>query len=296
MVSQRIVVTGASGLLGRAIMGELREEHIVGLAYSRAVDPLQRLDLTDTDAVRECLDACQPTCIIHAAAERRPDVSEKDPEGTLRLNVHATRALAQWAATASCHLIYLSTDYVFDGTAPPYTTDATPHPLNGYGESKLAGERAIQESGCRHTLLRVPILYGEVETLDESPVTVLAKQLLTLDGPEAFDAWAVRYPTHVADVARACHCLLDRLVAQDPHAEGMIHVAGIEALTKYDMARHMCGYLKVNPDWVVPNHEPPAGAPRPKNSQLDCSSSARLGFAPKERFDSAIMRILAPHV
>jgi len=92
-------------------------------------------------------------------------VSERDPEGTQRLNVDATSVIAHWAAQHDAFIIYLSTDYVFDGTCAPYRPDDTPHPLNTYGMSKLAGEGSVLTAGGPAAILRVPILYGQVETL-----------------------------------------------------------------------------------------------------------------------------------
>lgn len=161
----RVVVTGASGLLGRAVQARLSSEQheVLALANSRATPPLVQLDLLDTDALRKTLQDFKPDVIVHAAAERRPDVVEKEPERSQELNVDVPGRIAEICrdlGTGSTRLIYISTDYVFDGSKPPYKVDSEPNPLNAYGTSKLLGERAVAEKGKQGhvTSLRVPVL------------------------------------------------------------------------------------------------------------------------------------------
>ena len=120
----KILVTGASGLLGRSLMAELAPlagsaDALIGTAHSRLKAPLRRLDLTDETAVRAAFAEWSPELVVHSAAERRPDVVDGDPASAERLNVDATRLLAELAAAHGARFIYLSTDYVFDGTKPP---------------------------------------------------------------------------------------------------------------------------------------------------------------------------------
>jgi sorting nexin-1/2 len=162
----KVLVTGASGLLGRAVLHRLKEDgnEVVGVGLSRSSDEIARLDLTDAQAVQHFLDSTQPDVIVHTAAERRPDVVESSPEASRLLNVEAPRILAEWCKARSDKirplLVNISTDYVFDGVSPPFKVDDAPNPLNAYGMSKWQGEMAVQESGRqgRVTSLRVPVL------------------------------------------------------------------------------------------------------------------------------------------
>ena len=123
----RVLVTGATGLRGRAIMKAFADAELTGVALSRARAGLVRLDLRQTAEIEALVERLQPEIIVHSAAERRPDVCEKDPEGTRALNVEATAALARSAAACGAWILYTSTDYVFDGTNPPYAgTSACP--------------------------------------------------------------------------------------------------------------------------------------------------------------------------
>lgn len=161
----KALVTGASGLLGRAVVDRLKQDGhqttLVGL--TRSTTEIVKLDLTDSEAVDAFLDSNKPDVIIHTAAERRPDVVENSPEASRVLNVDVPRHLARWCKSQGedCPLlINISTDYVFDGVSPPFRVDDRPNPLNAYGLSKWEGEKGVQEEGKtgRVTSLRVPVL------------------------------------------------------------------------------------------------------------------------------------------
>jgi len=300
----KILVTGASGLLGRSLMLRLAAladapGGLIGAAYSRSAAPLHRLDLTDEAALRQAFAGWAPDLVVHAAAERRPDIVDGDPAKAQRLNVEATALLAGLAAAGGARFIYISTDYVFDGTAPPYATDAAPAPLNAYGRMKLVGEQAVRaaysaQGESAFALLRIPILYGRVENLAESPVTELAARLFEGRAFKAED-WAMRYPAHVDDVARAVALIAGRLTRDaSPAAGGIYHFAGSEQFTKYAMARVIANELGLDADLLLPDPNPPSGAPRPKDCRLDPSRLGALGFAPRIRFADGMREALAP--
>ena len=121
------------------------------------------------------MQAEQPGIIIHSAAEMRPDVSQKDPAATLALNVGVPRHLAQLSRQTGAWMIYLSTNYVFDGKNPPYHSADRRNTLNLYGQSKLEGEMAVWAESDQACVLRVPTLYGKVEFLGETSVTQIAE-------------------------------------------------------------------------------------------------------------------------
>ena len=176
---QRVIITGASGLLGRAIMKEFLNSdkwEVLGLAHSRAKNVLRKVDLLDFDESKRVVKEFKPHVLIHSAAERRPDIVENDERTCTKMNVGVTKALVEAInelnsdrETPDHFMVYISTDYVFDGTSPPYKPLDEPNPLNKYGKSKLEGEQVMHHS--EGAILRVPILYGDVEYLKESAVT-----------------------------------------------------------------------------------------------------------------------------
>ena len=290
-----ILITGASGLLGRAVRSlcmQVPEWQVSGIAFSRVRNGLDRLDLCDAKGVKEYLDVLQPRIILHCAAERRPDHSEGAPEATMRLNVEATARLAKWAAANGAWMVFLSTDYVFDGVTPPYPPNAPTNPLNLYGRSKRDGELAVWAETSDACVLRVPILYGDVEDIDESVVTGLARQILEAKGlPITLDDWATRYPTCTDDLALLLRQMVEHRLAH-PDLRGTFHWSGAEPFTKFGMGRIIARIVGVNPEALVPDPRPPSGAPRPKNCHLDCSDLERIGIGQRSPFVPAITRIL----
>ncbi len=293
----KIAVTGATGMLGRAVMERFAAEdgfEVVGLCHSRTGEGLVRADLADIDAVGPLMDGISPDVIVHTAAIRKPDEFAADAAAARRLNVDATAALARWtAAHPGTFIAYMSSDYAFDGTNPPYVPESPTHPINGYGVSKVEGEVVVRDAVAdRAAILRVPILWGDVETLDESSVTTVVEAVLAMRGGEGsrvFDDWAIRYPTHVADVAEVLAQIVARRLA------GTFHWSGPEPLTKFDMATVTARLVGVDVSRLVRSGAPANGSePRPKDCHLDRSALERLGVSASDRrFEIAVRPVLA---
>ena len=294
----KVIITGATGLLGRALLKSLKElqdmageYQVLGTGFSRAEDPVVFLDLRDAEAVTDLIQEFRPHVILHSAAERRPDISENDPEATRSLNVDATRTVAEAADSVGAWVIYISTDYVFDGTSPPYKPDDSPNPLNFYGQSKLEGEEAVRATGD-HCILRVPVLYGDSPSFDESPITQIGRTVI--EGKlTTLDHWATRYPTMTMDVAAVCEHLLERK-RHVADFGGTYHFSAGEALTKYEIAQAIAQVCELSADHITPDPNPPSGAPRPKNSQLHCSTLMELGIGGWMTFDTGVYSVMRP--
>lgn len=151
----RVLVTGARGMVGRSWSGLLTSHGLAHRALTRA-----ELDLADLDAVGS-LDLAGVDLVVNAAAWTDVDGAERDLAGASRINGEAVGVLASRCAEAGATLLHYSTDYVFSGRAhEPYPVDAPTDPVNAYGASKLAGERAIAESGCDHLIIRTSWVYA----------------------------------------------------------------------------------------------------------------------------------------
>ncbi|KAJ1036173.1 hypothetical protein NDA18_000039 [Ustilago nuda] len=292
----KVLITGASGLLGRAVHQQCNQKgyDTKALAFTRS-DPerqLVKLDLTDATALESCLREFQPDVIVHTAAERRSDVVEKDPAASHAINVDAPASIAMLASKLD-HvplLINISTDYVFDGFKPPYKVDDAPNPLNAYGVSKLQGERAVAENAKpgHFTNLRVPILYGKTITNNESAVNVLLDAIQPPAGsttPKKCDAYAVRYPTNVGDVAKAILKLAEVHAADSfKPVPPTTHFSAKEAMTKYDMCMVLSRIassvgFETRTDLLDPEYEvdPMAETARPRHCKLDTSVLEEYG-------------------
>ncbi|KAJ2355684.1 hypothetical protein IWW50_003157, partial [Coemansia erecta] len=231
----KVVVTGASGLLGRAVVkeAEKRNLEVIGTAFSRATDKLEKLDLSDQAAVSAFLSKHQPQAVIHCAAEKRPDVAESNQPAVEQLNAQVPGYLARLAKQINAFFVYISTDYVFDGTKPPYQVDDQPNPLNFYGRTKLAGEKAVLAANEQAVILRVPVLYGEAESASESAINVLV-DLVRGSANAKVDALQARFPTCTDDVARVLLDMAEVSVGAAGEAiSGIFHFSAKEELTKY---------------------------------------------------------------
>src|SRR6266850_4536172 len=151
----RVLLLGAGGMLGHDLVATTpREIKLFPLTHAA-------LDVTDADSLRACVNQFRPAVIVNAAAYTAVDRAETEPQLAFRVNAHAVEQLAHIAAAARARLLHFSTDYVFDGTSSqPYREDAEPRPLNQYGASKLAGERALQRTDAEYLIVRTQWLFG----------------------------------------------------------------------------------------------------------------------------------------
>jgi len=319
-LTMKVLLTGASGLLGRAISSKLSARADVELSavgFSRAKPPMIRADITDPAAVDALFAATKLDFVIHAAAERRPEIVDKNPSLARTLNVAATETIASACAKRGAFMLYISTDYVFDGSNPPYYPDSPTHPLNEYGSLKLEGEGRVASiladgerasfAAPRAAILRIPLLYGPVETLGECSVTELAS-LLKKREPCAVEHWARRYPLHVDDVAAAIAAILDAAAVRPERLSAtrsrtgsssraglpIFLLSGPVAYTKYEMVMAMAKVFGVDASFARPDASPPKGAPRPKDCRMDTSLIETLGYKPQVEFEVGIGGALAP--
>lgn len=268
------MVTGASGLLGRQIMATLKGDssdswEVFGLFSSRHhSDPdLIQCDLLAEGEAERLVDKYSPDAVIHSAAERRPDVVFKQPQVARKLNIDVTRNLAEACQKNNTLMIFLSTDYIFDGESPPYAVDAKPHPLSTYGEQKVEGEDIISKTCEAYCVLRVPLLFGPMEYMKESGVTALKMELDK--GVKKADHTQKRYPTYTLDVARVLKKMLEVHFFRK-QLRGVYHWQANESLTKYDMMVRVAHLLEIPSEEIVASMDP-LKFPAPMDSRLDCS-------------------------
>lgn len=276
----KILLTGGSGLLGRAVRAELTAG-----GHTVSVPTHAEYNLCDGDAVTRLLETGRPEAIVNCAAQRRPDLCESDSPEVRALNIDLPARLA----AAGVPLVHISTDYVFDGTDAPYETDAPRCPLNGYGRQKAAAEEAI-EALPNVVILRVPILFGPTPDLRASAVTVLAANLMAARGASVpMDDVAVRYPTFTPDVARQIAAMLPGVGIT---LQGIYHYTGAEAMTKHLMALTIAPLVGCQAGQCLPDRRPTA-VPRPYDCHLSVRRLQEAGlWVPPTPFASALLRVL----
>ncbi|PFH49932.1 hypothetical protein AMATHDRAFT_62246 [Amanita thiersii Skay4041] len=276
----KVVVTGASGVLGSAVHKAFRStgHEVLSLSHSRKGNGLVQLDLTNSTEVEKTFENFHPEWVIHCAAERRPDVAEKNVEATRKLNADVPSHLAKLSARLGFTLVYISTDYVFDGRSPPYTPSSQTNPLQLYGQTKRDGEHAVLNAdGAKVIVLRVPVLYGPAPKNSDSAVNVLLDAVLDQSGKfYKMDHYATRYPTNVLDIAN----FLVRLSALNKPIPSILHYSAAEPYTKYEMCLVFAKILGVSSHHITPDADPPTGSSattRPRDCHLDTSETDDLG-------------------
>ncbi|HZN14710.1 MAG TPA: dTDP-4-dehydrorhamnose reductase [Acidimicrobiales bacterium] len=257
----RVVITGAGGQLGHDLVDAFADHEVFACDHAA-------MDVTDRDAVLGTILTVQPDAIIHAGAWTAVDACESDPDKAFRVNALGTRHVADAARRAGAHLVYVSTDYVFDGSKPePYLEWDRTNPQSVYGRSKLGGEL---ELGPESTIVRVAWVCG-------AHGNNFVKTMLRLAGER--DSWGVVYdqrgcPTFTPDLAVGIRRLaVDRM-------PGVFHVTNQGATTWFDLARdvlRLAGFdpAKVHPISTVDYNAP---APRPANSVLENAALRGVGL------------------
>jgi dTDP-4-dehydrorhamnose reductase len=302
----RVLLTGGRGQLGRDIRDVLAgstpdggtESGRAGIlpalakgAYEVVTPGSDVLDVTDRTAVRELADAFRPHVVLHAAAYTAVDACESDPDTAFAVNALGTRHVAEAAASVGAHLVYVSTDYVFDGTLDrPYVEWDQPGPRSVYGRSKLGGEHEVRGvAGPSASVVRTAWVSG-------AHGANMVKTILRL--AEANPAGPLRFvddqhgcPTFTADLARAVVRLaLDR-------RPGLFHVTNQGETTWFAFARATLTSAGLDPDLVEPiatsELDPPRPAPRPANSRLDNAGLRLSGLPLLPDWRDALDRLVA---
>lgn len=220
----RVVVTGAAGQVGRALVAALHERGVAPVALDRAA-----LDVGDEPAVRRLLGRHAPDLVLHTAAWTDVDGAEADEAGAFRVNADGTRAVARTCARLGARLVAYSTDFVFDGTHDGAYVESDPvGPLSAYGRTKLEGERAALGEHPEGTwLVRTAWVFDEAGT---NFVRTILRLAATRD-ELAVVSDQRGSPTYAPDLAEATLDLLDRC------PPGVHHLAGAGSCTREEWAR-----------------------------------------------------------
>jgi len=290
----KVLLTGASGLLGRDVHKLFKSKgiEITGLCFSRPVEGLVQMDITDNDAMDKLIASTKPNLIIHSAAQRFPDQMEKEPEKSWKLNVDTTQHLAQTTKANGARLIYISTDYVFSGDNPPYSAETEGNPTNVYGKSKLEGEKVVLAADPNHCVLRVPVLYGDVKTLKESALTCLLDTVRETSKPAKISSYEKRNPAHTEDIAKILLGMANQLSTLPG---GVYQWSGKEKWSKWDIVKLISQELNLPMDHLEEVAGPsPGGVPRPRDVEMDRSKLMDKGIDHHTDFKTGFIKCLQP--
>lgn len=275
----RILLTGKDGQVGwelQKVLGALGEVTALGRS---------ELDLRDAERIGEVVRAAKPEVIVNAAAYTAVDKAESERDLAFAVNAVAPGVLAAEATRSGALLVHYSTDYVFDGTkASPYVEDDSPNPINGYGASKLEGERAIAASGCRYLILRTSWVYGPRGKNFYLTMLRLAKERSELKVVDD----QVGAPTSSLEIARATATLLD------VGAQGLYHMTAAGETSWCGFVRAILARAGIaTPVVPIPTEDYPTPARRPRNSRLDCARLRREHGVSLVPWDEALAETMA---
>lgn len=272
-----LVVTGSRGMLGTDMAQMLAANHeVVGW-------DLHNCNILEPDQIDRMLHRARPDVLVHTAAYTNVDLAEREPEAAARLNVTGTRNLARAAARSGTRLVYISTDYVFDGTQrSPYREDAVPCPEGVYGTTKLRGEQAVQQEmpAGSWAIVRIAWLYGKHGKNFVSTMLRLAR---------THDALQVVHdqtgsPTYTKDVVRGIEALIIK------QASGIFHLTNSGHCSWYEFTQRIFELAGITHVTVLPIRAAEFGrpAPRPAYSVLDTTKFTALTGQPPRHWEAGL--------
>lgn len=271
-------MTGAKGMLASDIQRVLSPKEEL-IPFSK-----EELDITDSKKVIEVISSLKPDVVIHCAAFTNVDQCELEPDKAYLVNTVGTWAVASACAQVNATMVYISTDYVFDGRKNnPYVEIDEPNPLNVYGKSKLGGEKVISFLH-RYFIVRTAGLYGSkgknfVTTIlskakEGQPLKVVADQVVS--------------PTYTYDLAEA----ISQLIYSPFY--GIFHIVNQGEVSWYEFAREILRLAGIDtPVKPITSSEWPSPAKRPPYSALRSLAWESFGFPPLRRWRSALSDFLS---
>ena len=252
---KKVLVTGSNGLLGQKVVYKLKERSDVELiATARGVNRLidqdgyqfLSMDICDRLNVDEVIDQVKPDHIIHTAAMTHVDDCELDHEACDRANVDAVKYIVDAAERNNCHLVHISTDFIFNGEEGPYDEEGVPDPLSYYGNAKWKGEQIVQNSDLKWAILRTVLVYGIVDNMSRSNIVLWAKGALEKGDRINVVDDQFRSPTLAEDLADGC------ILAVDKNATGVYNISGKDQYSIIDLVRTVADYYGLDKSLINP--------------------------------------------
>jgi dTDP-4-dehydrorhamnose reductase len=275
----KVVVTGAKGQLGTDLVHLLADKGYEVYGYGR-----EELDITNFDQVKQVISEANPDVVIHAAAYTKVDLAESEPDKAFLINAYGTRNVAVSSEAVEAKLVYISTDYVFDGTANvPYNEFAPTNPINVYGKSKLVGEQFVRDLHSKFFIVRTSWVYGKNGNNFVNTMLKLAEErdeLMVVHDQ-------VGCPTYTIDLA---NCILE-LIQTEKY--GIYHVSNSGYCSWYEFAKAIFEEarieVKVNP---CTTKDFPRPAPRPAYSVFEHMALKLNGFSEMREWREALKEFI----
>jgi dTDP-4-dehydrorhamnose reductase len=273
LVKLRILVTGAGGLVGSAVVSLASPRHRVYSTFNEhppAEGTPVKLDLLEREKIEATVKKVSPDAIIHTAALTDVDRCEREQELATRVNQDATKTLSDSARKAGAFMLYVSTDYVFDGATGMYTEESEPNPVNFYGLTKLKGELSVKSSGAEFCIARGSVIYGAHPAAGKANFALwIADKLRNGEHVRVLEDQYVSPTLNLSLAAMILEAVERRMT-------GTFHLAGASRVSRLEFARALADTLGLDVTLIDPARmeEMRWPAKRPKDSSLDVSKAS----------------------
>ncbi|MFA6888651.1 MAG: NAD(P)-dependent oxidoreductase [Candidatus Woesearchaeota archaeon] len=270
----KIIIIGASGFLGHELLKDFsRFYDTMGTYCHHSVPQLHYLDITDSEKVISLLSSFNPDIVIYPAAQPWVDFCEQHPEESYTINVVGAFHVIDWCVQHNKKYVFVSSDYVFDGTSGPYSEEDFVHPLNVYGKHKLAVEQYIFQTQVQGLIVRTTTVYG----WESAGKNFVVKFIKTLQEGKEFILPSDQYatPTYVEDLSRAIVSLVQKNVT------GIYHASGPQYMSRIEFAQCIAKIFSLSPLLIkgVSTSDLKQVALRPLYAGLKTDKIQRLGIS-----------------
>jgi dTDP-4-dehydrorhamnose reductase len=250
----KVIVTGANGLLGQHLVNLLLEEGFFVIATGKGHSRLpfrnsetyryRDVDITDKDAVGDLLISEKPEIVIHAAAMTQVDECELQQDQCFNINVNGTAHVLSQTEPHSQIIIYISSDFVFDGEKGNYTEEDPLNPVNWYGYTKTMAEALIKASTIPWAIVRTSLVYGNSLNGTRKNIIAWVKDKLTKKETIKVVDDQLRTPTYVEDLAKGVLLIMEKKLT------GIFHLSGKDILSPYSMAGKTAAHFFLDKDLI----------------------------------------------
>jgi len=286
----KILVTGASGLLGSKVAElALIEGHDVYSAYNQHLthygSPV-KMDLTDLNSCRRVFENVRPEAVVHSAALTNVDLCEVEKEEAWRINVYGTELVARLCNEFNCFMVFISTDYVFNGERGFYSEEDKPDPINYYGYTKLKAEEIVRNILNDYCIVRTSVIFGSRPAAGKINFALWVLESLRQKRRISVVVDQINSPTLNTNLAEAIlEILNDKLL-------GLYHISGTTPISRYDFACLLAEEFKLEKELIQQTTSDKINwvAKRPRNTSLNVTKAQRnLKKKPLDIYDAIKM-------
>ena len=285
MVKLKVLVTGSAGLVGQQVVKDLSNTHQVFSCYNKLKPEYGdsvKMDLKNCEMISSILTEKKPDIVIHLGAMTGVDLCEKEKTSASEINTKATEIIAKECSKLNSFLVYVSTDYVFDGNLGMYKEDDVTNPLGFYGKSKLEGEKVVQNFSTNWCIARTSTPFGLHPTKKSFPMWVIEN----LQKQKQIDVLIDQFtsPTYIPNLSRMLIEISERRIT------GIIHTAGASKISRYQMASMVSDKLNLDSTLLkqISINKMTWVAQRPKDSSLDVSRAISILNEKPQKIDQSL--------